>query len=227
MTVATPEIEPADRPGIRRNDRGELVLSMEALRPKPRWLEVTDASSGDLVQLRISGNLPLDKMLELQGLERDLTSAEASESSATAALQHFTDLLNELINKDNPDLPDDFRLEMGIAEATHLLVFLATPDDSIAEAFAKAITQGGAEKPDGASDDAHALARDAGLETSGEGKKADPLRSKKRSSSHSSRSARSTTGRRSGGSSRAAPGKRSASTSGSRSAGTKSAKQTD
>lgn len=226
MTAAAPETETADRPGVRRNDRGELVLSMEALRPKPRWLEVKDASSGDLVQLRISGNLSLDKMLELQGLERELTSAEASESSATAALQHFTELLNGLISEDNPDLPDDFRLEMGIAEATHLLIFLATPDDSIAEAFAKAITQGGAEKPDGASDDAHALAREAGLEVE-KAEKAAPLRSKKRSSSRSSRSARSTTGRRSGGSSRAAPGKRSASTSGSRSASKQSAKQTD
>lgn len=209
--------------GIRKNDRGELVLSLNALRPKPRWLEIGDET------VKIPGSLTLGQMLEIQGLEEELKSADSTEETAKAALEAFTDLLNSIILDANRDLPDDWRLEMGIQEATHLLVFIASPDDSIAEAFIEAITnpkQGDAEKPDGVSDEAHELAQRAGLEDPESEEASRPLRSGKRSSRSSSRSAKSTAGRRSGGSTPAARSRRSGSTSASRSNGKPSASET-
>lgn len=210
--------------GVRRNERGELVLSLDALRPKPRWLELP-GPDGEPVQVKIPGSLSLETMLELQALEERIRHGK-TDAEAIDAIRSFTAILTDIIDRANPNLPDDLRLDLGLQEATRLLVYLAAPSESVAAAFVEAITAGGSEKPDGASDDAHALARAAGIELPGEAKPSAPLRSGKRSSSRSSPSAKSTAGRRSGGSSRAARSKRSASTSATRSGGKKSAKQT-
>lgn len=203
--------------GMERNARGELVLDLDTLRPKPRWLRLP-GPNGEKVEVKIPGNLSLDSMLELRAIEGGIRDTESTEDEVVDEIKRFTDLLQKIIDDENPG--NEIRLELGVVEATRLLIFLAQPDDSLAEAFVRAITgddEGGAEKPDGASADARRIARAAGIETE-EGEADAPLRSPKRSSSRSSRSASSTAGRPNGGKTRAARGKRSGSTSRSRGA---------
>lgn len=221
MSVAEAEI-----PGIERNARGELVLDIDALRPKPRWLKLP-GPDGEKVDVKIPGNLMLDDMLALEALERGIRDPEKSNEEMFGILQEFTSLLQTIIDRETPG--NDVKVDLDYVTATRMLIFLAQPDDSIAINFVRAISgeYEGAEKPDGAEEAARKLADKAGIEEGGDGEKPQrPLRSKKRSSSRSSRSASSTTGRRSGGSAPAAAGKRSASTSRSRSKGRGNAKQT-
>lgn len=206
--------------GTSYNDRGELVLDLNSLRPKPRWIRVGD------VEFKIPGNLPLDTMIELQQMESAFSKRDSTNAEAVDTLNQFTVLLTELIEQANPDV-ERIELDLDVVTAVRLLVFIAQPEDSMAAAFVKAITAGGGEKPDVASSEAHRLARAAGLEAEEtEGETDGPLRSAKRSSSRSSRSASSTTGRRSGGKPPAARGKRSAPTSRSRSKGSGNANAT-
>jgi hypothetical protein len=213
----------AEENGIRTNERGEMVLSIETLRPKARWLQFPDPDGGT-IDVKIPGSLALGDMIELRAIEQAISQPGGSDDVVIDELGKFADLLADIIGRENPDLSDDFTLDLDYVTATRLLVFLSQPNESMAMAWVDALTAGGGEKPDAASRDAHELARRAGLED--EGEEARPLRSTRRSSSRSSRSAKSTAGRPSGGSGRAARGRRSGSTSRTRSNGSASDSET-
>src|SRR6516162_68572 len=141
----------AESNGIETNDRGELVLDIAALRPKPRWLKLPDGDGGT-VEVKIPGGLSLETMLDLQAMEESIRDPEHGDAEVVDTIRAFADLLSGIITRENPGV--DVKLDLGIVEATRLLVFLAQPDDSMATAFVKALTAGGGEKPDAAIDEA-------------------------------------------------------------------------
>jgi hypothetical protein len=215
---AVEQIEQAS--AVSTNERGELVLSLDRLRAKPRWIEVPD-ESGELVRVKIPGSLSLQQMMDFWAIEDELTADGMTDEKAIPILADLSVELGEIIARNNPGV--EVTLDLDPRQAVALFGFLARPHDTLAALFVDALT-GGGEKPDVA-DDARTIARAGGMEDAldAEEEGSAPLASERRSSSRSSRSGRSTAGSRSGGKPPAARGKASARTSRSRSATSASA----
>lgn len=187
---------------------GDEVLDVRALRPRGRKIRI-ETAPGESRVFVVDGSLAVDAMITLYDHEMALLEAKGDE--ARRRLAAVNEGLTDLLRETNEDVPD---LALGKGAALSVMAWLAG-NSSVAQAFVDAITaaglgRSGGEKPDAASDNARALAEDAGVDAAeGDG----PLPSASRSRSRSSRSAKDAAGDRNGGSDQAAPSRRSGSTS--------------
>lgn len=170
---------------------GVELFNLDALVPPDRKIQV-----GGRVYT-VPTEIPLEMMMSFVRFEEKRATEEATMEEQFGVLREIEDLIRNLLAEHNDDVPE--KLHLGVRRVPLLITHL-TGGRTATEAVMNALSGGAISLLEKNLDDAYSDAEGANLiEPEDKGKVTPPLASAKRSSRHSSRSPKSSTGKRSGG----------------------------